>query len=173
MKLTTAILVFASAGLCSCAVAGAQNPKGESGVRREGPASVPSPSAVGSELCTVQNDRLIRVSAHVDVESGDTILAGRSTRDWYRDEQGPFAGGKEWFQRNQPVVLNGRTFAKYALPRTLQPQDLIFATYFNDTPLFVEAGAGRDDPSVLYALVDAACNFQPYMFFAGRPVGDN
>ncbi|MDQ0465029.1 hypothetical protein QO010_002813 [Caulobacter ginsengisoli] len=72
------------------------------------------------------------------------------------------AKGKPFYTGNDTVVLNGRTYRKFGLPRVLKAQELEAKPEgFKDGVPFYRAGGG--DEQVLYALSQAVgCEFQPY-----------
>lgn len=72
------------------------------------------------------------------------------------------AKGKPFYDNAEPVVLQGRTYVKYGLPRIVSWTDLEPTPYGlkEGLPFYQEPGKGTD---VLYALHEpVGCEFQPY-----------
>lgn len=117
-------------------------------------------------LCTIRGGELVQFDVPLDsVPVNDTLNEVQPHQDPHTDEQSPFARTRSWFQNDAPVALGGRTFYKNSPPIKFIPEDLLVVGSFDNTLLFVEKGAGTDNPSILFVLVDATCQFQGYYFF--------
>ncbi|MDO9338851.1 MAG: hypothetical protein Q7T61_20855 [Caulobacter sp.] len=71
--------------------------------------------------------------------------------------------GKPFATRNAPVVLNGKSFERYGLPRVIGARELEAKPFamLDGVPFYAEKGA--TDIQVVYALHEPiGCEFQPY-----------
>ena len=118
--------------------------------------------ATSPAFCTLIDNRLVQVEGSLDPVSGDTLLAGRSVKELYRTQESPYAMGRAWFQRNNPIRIGSSRLFKNFPPRRFGPEELVQVGEFQGTPLFVEVGARTHNPSIVYVLVDASCLFQAY-----------
>ncbi|HET7460879.1 MAG TPA: hypothetical protein VFJ82_06515 [Longimicrobium sp.] len=86
------------------------------------------------------------------------------------DAAGPmrYAAGAAWFKNNEPITVYGSRFVKYGLPRKLSPSLLWWIGEYQGVPVYAETGARSF--AVIYALVNAGCEFQPYESNVPLPV---
>lgn len=141
-------------------------------VREEGgaaaPAMAPLPPAPPTPrlsnrdilVCVVRDGDLQLVRVDYDTRTGDTLVNGRPFAEVYPDTVG-YAGGAQWFVNNEPVVIDGRHYVRYGVPRVLGVQELTRVGEYQGVLVFVEKGAdARAD--VKYVPVRPGCEFQPY-----------
>lgn len=72
-----------------------------------------------------------------------------------------YAAGTAWLKNNEPIWVYGVRLVKYGQPRKLHANQLWWIGEFGGVPVYVEAGAPR--VYVIYAPVNPACEFQPYI----------
>ncbi|MBW3571943.1 MAG: hypothetical protein KY467_12640, partial [Gemmatimonadetes bacterium] len=72
-----------------------------------------------------------------------------------------YAAGATWYINNEPIMVNGRRYVRYGLPRVLGVNEVTRTAEYQGVPVFVEAGA-QGTPEVLYIPVRPGCEFQPY-----------
>ncbi|MDO9338481.1 MAG: hypothetical protein Q7T61_18970 [Caulobacter sp.] len=100
------------------------------------------------------------------LESHKDETIWRLTKDGYRpfDAKTLIRGkGKAFASATTPVVLNGKSFERYGLPRVIHANELEARPFamFDGVPFYSEKGA--TDIQVLYALHEpVGCQFQPY-----------
>ena len=124
----------------------------------------PNPRLAGSGrdilVCVVRDGELQLVRVDYDTRTGDTLVNGRPFAEVYPETVG-YAGAAQWFVNNEPVVIDGRHYVKYGVPRLLGVQELTRVGEYRGVPVFVEKGAdARAD--VKYVPVRRGCEFQPY-----------
>ena len=134
-------------------------------------AAGPVPDRTGVWWCgfTPGGRRLLPVPYGAFFSDGDAPFVDRNgyayfTREgWGSISQTPFTGaeGRDWFRGDQPLAVNGATYAKYGLPRILGPDEVTFLAEHDEVGVFAEPGLG-DTPEVIYVLVAPECAFQPY-----------
>lgn len=80
-----------------------------------------------------------------------------------RDSSGPtrYAADAAWFNNNEPITVYGFRGVKYGLPRKISASELWWIGEYYGVPVYAEAGVRQIE--VIYALVNAGCEFQPYM----------
>lgn len=80
------------------------------------------------------------------------------------------AGGAEWFERKQPIVVAGYRLVMYGLPRTLGDGDVVRWGIFDGIPIYVEPmNLKSRAPDAVYLPIDRAGMFQPYQNTAENP----
>ena len=137
------------------------------------PAEIPAPIPVTSRiaLCALRKGELVEFEAEVNLETGDTLVAGRPYTQLY-PLTAEYAAGSQGYVENRGFTFGGACFLKYGLPRYRPPAGMRrFGThrglpFFSDEPA---TDAGR--PPVMYVLV-RPCEFQPYQYeLVIRPCG--
>ena len=140
------------------------NPPAEARVPPPPPAPPPPPPlSNGTQMlvCVLRNGALAEVPVDYDSQTGDTLVNGRPFSQAYPVVSPPYAAASAWFVRNELLVMGGRRYPKYGLPREIQIDLLERVGEFQGIPVFVEAGVtGR--PDVYYVPVRTGCVFQPY-----------
>lgn len=123
----------------------------------------PSAGADSVRVCVLVGDSLREVPAAVDAATGDTLVGGgQRFRDAHPSGTG-YAESAEWYIASSPMVLGGRRYEKFGLPRVARPELLAPAGRHEGVPLFAEAGAAARPPEVYYVPVRPGCVFQPYL----------
>ncbi|HYW13037.1 MAG TPA: hypothetical protein VE871_13850 [Longimicrobium sp.] len=112
------------------------------------------------QVCVVQNGALSNVTAQYNTQSGDTTYQGRDFGMAFPAAMG-YAAGSTWFINNEPIMVNGRRYVKYGLPRVLGVSEVARTGDYMGVPVFAEAGA-TGATEVLYLPVRPGCEFQPY-----------
>jgi hypothetical protein len=79
-----------------------------------------------------------------------------------RDSAGVLRYGESaaWYRNNEPIAVYGIRWVKYGLPRTLSASELRFIGEHQGVPVYAEAGARVIE--LVYVLLNAACQVQPY-----------
>jgi hypothetical protein len=135
------------------------------------PAPPPPPPVVNPmrdlQVCVVENGMLRNVTAQYNTQTGDTTWAGGM------QSMAGYAAGATWFINNEPVMVMGRRYVKYGLPRVLGVNEVTRVGEYQGVSVFAETGA-TGTPEVLYVPVRAGCEFQPYQteIKAGAVRGD-
>jgi hypothetical protein len=134
-------------------------------------ATGPVPDRTGIWWCgfTPGGKQLLPVPYGAFFSNDDASFVDRNgyayfTREGWTDiSKTPFTGaeGRDWFRNNEPLVVNGATYAKYGLPRILGPNEVAYLTEHDEVGVFAEPDSG-DTPEVIYAMVAPDCSFQPY-----------
>ncbi|HEX8394189.1 MAG TPA: hypothetical protein VF665_17735 [Longimicrobium sp.] len=124
------------------------------------PAPPPPPPAAPAmreiQVCVVDNGALRTMTAMVDPQTGDTTYAGGMT-----PAMTGYAAGATWFINNEPVMVMGRRYVKYGVPRVLGVTDVTRVGEYQGVSVFAENGAAGM-PEVIYLPVRSGCEFQPY-----------
>jgi len=108
----------------------------------------------------VQNGTLMMVTAQYNTATSDTTVNGQRFATAYPATTG-YAAGATWFINNEPIMVNGRRYVKYGLPRVIGVNDVTRTGEFMGVPVFAEAGA-TPTTEVVYVPVRPGCEFQPY-----------
>lgn len=70
---------------------------------------------------------------------------------------------REW-RFDMQVVVAGRRFERFGLPRLLGVDEVELHAFVDGVPFFAEAGHGAAEPSILYGLYNPLmCEFQPFV----------
>ncbi len=120
------------------------------------------------QVCVVENGMLRNVTAQYNTQTGDTTWAGGM-----QPTMAGYAAGAAWFINNEAVMVMGRRYVKYGLPRVLGVNEVTRVGEYQGVSVFAETGA-TGTPEVLYVPVRAGCEFQPYQteIKAGAVRGD-
>lgn len=110
-------------------------------------------------FCQIHEGGLSTIIADYDAATGDTLYHGRPLREMFPVTSQP-AAETAWYAGNEPVVIRGRHFLKYGLPRLLNADDLEPAGEYERLRYFAERG--DRDPLVVYFPVSSNCEFQTY-----------
>ena len=108
----------------------------------------------------------IEVGVFFDGDPPFANREGHSIRidgQWTHPDQSPWPDGRarDWFRNSDPIMVDGRRYVKYGLPRVLGRDEVEW--FAEHDGLAVAAEAGLTDPGVVYVLVEPAnCGFQPY-----------
>jgi hypothetical protein len=111
------------------------------------------------QVCVIENGMLRIVEAQYSA-TGDTVIAGRSLREAYPTTTPPYAAGAAWYVEGTPIMLDGRRYVKFGMPRVLGVSEVARMGEYLGVPVFAEAGVTR--PEVVYLPVRPGCEFQPY-----------
>jgi hypothetical protein len=131
--------------------------------QRPVPPTAPTESAAQQvTLCSIREGSLMQWNGRIDASTGDTLLDGQPLQRVYARGDSPFARGRPWFSANLSIEYADRRLFKNFPPRRFAPEDVMLVGEFNGTPLFMEAGANRYEPTIVYVLVDATCLMQAY-----------
>ena len=130
------------------------------------PAGAQGSAAAGSDslrVCVLEGDSLREVAATTDTATGDTLVAGgRRLLEAYPPEKG-YAEGATWYIATSPLVVGGRRYDKFGMPRVIAPGLLAPGGRHQGVPLFVDARTVGTVPPIYYVPVRRGCLFQPYM----------
>jgi hypothetical protein len=75
----------------------------------------------------------------------------------------PTASGRDWFEREEAVFLNGREYVRFGVPRVVAREEVARIGEYRGVPLFAGATDRADGlPTVLFLPVQDGCIFQPY-----------
>ena len=108
------------------------------------------------QVCVVENGMLRNVTAQYNTQTGDTTWAGGM-----QPTMTGYAAGAAWFINNEAVMVMGRRYVKYGLPRVLGVNEVTRVGEYQGVSVFAETGA-TGTPEVLYVPVRSGCEFQPY-----------
>jgi hypothetical protein len=109
------------------------------------------------QVCVVENGMLRNMTVQYNTQTGDTTMNGQR----FSPSMTGYAAGASWFINNEPVMVMGRRYVKYGLPRVLGVNEVSRVGEFQGVSVFAETGA-TGTPEVLYVPVRAGCEFQPY-----------
>jgi hypothetical protein len=116
------------------------------------------------DICVIVDGQLREIAAKYDPESGDTTVDGRPLAETHPATSPPYLAGAEWYARDEMVEFERRRYVRYGSPRVVSPAPLTRVGEFRGIPIFAES---RDSGlRVVYALVNARCEFQPYWYAA-------
>ena len=125
------------------------------------PVTPPAPPSTRTiNVCVVDNGMLREVQATYTISSGDTTVNGRPFSEAYPATTG-YAANQPFYINNEPVMVDGRRYVKYGLPRVLGVNEVTRAGETMGVSVFAEAGA-TGTPEVVYLPVRPGCEFQPY-----------
>jgi len=159
--MATVLLVAASGGM-GCRGARPASPAPAAALEPAPPAaSEPSIIVDPLTMCVVKDGRMTIIFPGYVPSSGDTTVNGRPWREAY-PLTGEYAAEAPWYVGNEPIVVAGRRYVKYGLPRTLSPTDVVAVGTYRGVTMFAEPAADRDHPEVVYLPVHQQCEFQPY-----------
>lgn len=111
-------------------------------------------------VCVVDRQGIRTVPVQYSTATGDTMIEGRPFAEVHPTDAG-YAAPAEWFIRNEVLVLEGRRYVKYGLPRVLGADDLTPAGEYRGVPIFAQRGEEQGG-SVRFVAVEPGCVFQPY-----------
>ena len=109
------------------------------------------------QVCVVENGMLRNMTVQYNTQTGDTMMNGQR----FTPSTAGYAAGASWFINNEPVMMMGRRYVKYGLPRVLGVNDVTRVGEYQGVSVFAETGA-TGTPEVLYVPVRPGCEFQPY-----------
>lgn len=109
------------------------------------------------QVCVVENGMLRNMTVQYNTQTGDTTMNGQR----FSPSMTGYAAGASWFINNEPVMVMGRRYVKYGLPRVLGVNEVTRMGEFQGVSVFAETGA-TGTPEVLYVPVRPGCEFQPY-----------
>ena len=112
------------------------------------------------QVCVVEGGTLRNVTATYNTQTADTMYQGRRFNEAFPATTG-YAGGATWYINTEPIMVDGRRYVKYGLPRVLGVTEVTRVGEFQGVSVFAEAGA-TGTPEVLYVPVRTGCEFQPY-----------
>lgn len=126
----------------------------------------PHPAAASDtvDICVIVDGQLREITAEYDPESGDTIVDGQPLAQAYPSASPPYLAGADWYARDEMVEFERRRYLRYGSPRVVSPAALTRVGEYRGIPLFAESRAAGF--RVVYALVNARCEFQPYWYAA-------
>lgn len=124
------------------------------------PAPAPMPEMRSIRVCVVEGGQLREVDAMVDPATADTVVDGRRFSDVYPSTIG-YAGGQDFFIRNEPITVNRTRYVKFGLTRIVPANALAPAGEVQGVTVFRDA-SGTGTPEVLYVPVRSGCEFQTY-----------
>ena len=124
------------------------------------PPAPPPPTTRAIRVCVVENGMLRDVDVAYVVATGDTLVDGRPFAERYPATAG-YAAAMPFYIGNEPVMVGGRRYVKYGLPRVLAVSEVTRVGEVMGVSVFAEAGA-MDAPGVIYLPVRPGCEFQPY-----------
>jgi len=129
----------------------------------QAPVIVADPSPLEElTVCVVHGGAMSTVSVSYNHATGDSVYQGRRFRDAFPTDSS-FAASARWYHDYEPIVLNGRRYIIYGLPRALRPGDVVARGEYRGVTVFVEPTASRSSPpEVLFLPVRPTCEFQPY-----------
>ena len=112
------------------------------------------------QVCVVEGGTLRNVTATYNTQPADTTYQGRRFNEAFPATTG-YAGGATWYINTEPIMVGGRRYVKYGLPRVLGVNEVTRTGEFQGVNVFAEAGA-TGTPEVVYVPVRTGCEFQPY-----------
>jgi hypothetical protein len=80
---------------------------------------------------------------------------------------GGYAGAQIWFINNETIQFQKWNYAKYGLPRVLQPNDVTKTGAFKNVGVYIETGLKKGRAEVIYIPSRQGCEFQPYQLYCG------
>ena len=115
--------------------------------------------------CIIENGVLKEIEIDYDTKTGDYFVTTGGTNKLF-DEAYPssaahYAAGATWYINNEPIVLDGKKYVKYGLPRVLGVNEIAKHTDYKQVGVYVEAGS-TGTPEIIYLPVRTGCEFQPY-----------
>ena len=103
---------------------------------------------------------------NVEIVPSDSTYQGRPISQAFPTDS-TFALNASWYRSNEPIVVAGRVYVKYGLPRLLGASEVVSVAVFRSVPVFAEPTADRQHPEVIYLPVQSGCEFQPYLNHVG------
>ena len=118
-----------------------------------------------TKVCVIVNGQLKTVEGSYDTQTGrHTVLINRLEKniDSLHINNPDYAATAKWYINNEKLLIKGKTYSKYGLPRVLGTTDVQKWTTHEGVGVYVEAGFTAT-PEVIYIPVRAQCEFQPYV----------
>lgn len=127
--------------------------------------SASSQQTIEINVCIIDQKQLKTVRVDYDRNTGDTTLMVNGSRKAFRQVYSSigkeYAASTPWYINNETLVLRGKKFTKYGLPRVLGTTEVVRAGEYKGVGVYVEAGLDGV-PEVIYVPVRSGCEFQPY-----------
>ncbi len=127
--------------------------------------SASSQQTVEINVCIIDQKQLKTITANYDRTTGDTTLMVNGSRKTFRQVYSSigkeYAASTTWYINNETLVLRGKKFVKYGLPRILGATEIVRAGEYKGVGVYVEAGL-KGVPEIVYIPVRSGCEFQPY-----------
>ncbi len=134
-----------------------------------GPAPAPAVPAATREStiiadpamsCVVQGGRIFQVEIEYRSATSDSLVNGRPFHEVF-PLTAEYASTARWYHANEPIVVAGRRYIKYGLPRILGTRDVMLVGSYQGVSVFAEPpSAGRTE--IIYLPIEVGCMFQPY-----------
>jgi hypothetical protein len=109
------------------------------------------------QVCVVENGMLRNMTVQYNTQTGDTTMNGQR----FSPSMTGYAAGATWYINTEPIMIGGRRYVKYGLPRVLGVNEVTRTGEFQGVSVFAETGA-TGTPEVVYVPVRTGCEFQPY-----------
>ncbi len=123
------------------------------------------------QQCVIENGTLKTVVADYDPATGIYSIVVNGTKKDFNDVYPPtgihYAQTKSWFTNNDKIVLYGKKYAKYGLPRILGTTEISKVGEVDKIGVYAEAGMTAYD--VIYIPTRRGCEFQPYSLDVPAP----
>jgi hypothetical protein len=114
-------------------------------------------------ICVVQNGRLREVPVRYNTRPGDTLTVDGLPFSSLAPLTGEYASVAGWYVNREPIMVRGRPFARYGLPRVLGINEVTKVGEYRDVGLYAEAQDTASAARVVYLPTRPGCEFQPYM----------
>ena len=127
------------------------------------PPPPPPPPPVAFSMCMVQGSGPVNVFALRDATTGDTsVMMGGERRSLAAAYPATvaLAPSMGWYSADEKVTVNGQTYVKYGLPRTLLPGSVVPAGEFGGVSVYGAPGVAA--PGSIYLPVARDCVFHEY-----------
>lgn len=149
-----------AAAACGRGTRASSHPPPASATPVSAPPRVPADTAYRMnrqiQVCVVQNGELGLVVATYIGATGDTSFGPEPSII-----PRPYAAPKRWYVENEPIVIEGSQYIKYAPPRSFRPGELQRVGEYDGVPVFAESASPARPPDVVYVPV-RGCEFQSY-----------
>lgn len=99
---------------------------------------------------------------NVEIVPSDSSYQGRPISEAFPTDS-TYALNASWYRNKEPIVVSGRVYVKYGLPRVIGATEVVSVAAFRGVPVFAEPTADRQHPEVIYIPVQPGCEFQAYL----------
>ena len=114
-------------------------------------------------MCVQKDGKLVDVAYNYNTETGDRTVTVKGSEvpfsSVYKTDSS-YAKNQSWYINREKITFNGKTYAKYGLPRILGSNEVEKAGEYKKTTIFIEKG--NTDHEIIYLFVQPGCEFQPY-----------
>lgn len=110
----------------------------------------------------MRNGHMEDVDVEYDPLRGITTYQGRPFSTVFPVD-GAVALNADWYRESEVIGSEWGRYLKYGQPRILGSTEVVPIGTFRGVTVFVEPGAHRERPLVIYLPLRPTCEFQPYI----------